>query len=210
MRVTTIKTAYKPTKERCLDCHEFVERGQGYRWVKPRYGSRKVLHVTCRSFKGSELISNDKLSQLAAVLEDTEAQLDTINIDEAADFLSQVAESIREVAAMFEEVANNIEDGFGHETRQSEEFNDNAEQLHSFADDVESTEFEEFDEDEVGTEFLESIEDDDEYALSEFDSLEEQAQFILIRRAEFVAERHSEWEDEVRSAIADTLSASPL
>lgn len=211
MRVTTVTKARKATRERCLQCGLIIESGQGYRWVKPRYGSRKVLHLTCRTFKGSETVSNDKLSTLYGYIEDAETELAELDCDDAQSFLDGVAENIREVAEMYNDAASAIEDGFGHSTFASEEMTDNAEQLESFASDVEGTDFDEWDEDTVSSEFDDAIAEDDEYALEEFEgNINEQAAYIVKKRDEYITEKRSEWEDEVRSALSDAISASPL
>jgi len=209
MRVTIVKAAKKATRERCLQCGFAINIGQGYQWVKPRYGGRKVLHTTCRRFKGSETISNDKLSTLAAYIEDAEDELNELDLDEASSFLQMVADNIREVAEMYSDAKDAIEDGFGHETSQSEEMGDYADQLEEFASDVEGTDIDEWDESAYEDEW-QAIEAGDEYALEEFENINEQAEAINAARETFMDEKRNEWEEEVRSALSDAISASPL
>lgn len=72
MRITTVKAAVKQTRERCLECHQVIEPGQGYRWIKFRYGGRRVLHTTCRTFKSSEMTNNPKLSTIYEAVDQAE------------------------------------------------------------------------------------------------------------------------------------------
>jgi len=58
--------------------------------------------------------------------------------DEVQECLNSAAERVREIAEEKREGASNIEDGFGHSTYQSDELNDVADQLDSWADDIES------------------------------------------------------------------------
>ena len=54
--------------------------------------------------------------------------------------LGEAASAIREIAEAKRESASNIEEGFGHETSQSDELNDVADTLENWADDVEAVE----------------------------------------------------------------------
>jgi hypothetical protein len=231
MRITTVKAAVKQTRERCLECHQVIEPGQGYRWIKFRYGGRRVLHTTCRTFKSSEMTNNPKLSTIYEAVDQAEQAISALQsgftLDEAKEIMESLADSIEEVQSMYEESADSMEEGFGHETSASEEQRAQAEAAEDWAstvrdclDSIEDFDDTPFDEQPAIDEFLESIEHDEEYALSEFDSIEDQAQFILMKQAEFVSEkeeefnekndRESSWEEEVKSAMEDALAESPF
>lgn len=220
MRVTTVKAARKDQKGLCIRCRKPIVEGEGYRWAKGRYTSKKVIHSTCGSFKQSELTSNDKLSQLYAAIENVDEWIESAQkdvdpltlLEDAKSALEECADAIEEVVQMYRDSAEAIEDGFGHETYQSEEMNSNADELESFASDVRDSvdDVDEFDEAALVDEFNESIVDDDEYAVDEFDSIEEQAAHIADKQEEFVGLKRDEWADEVFSAMSDAVAASPL
>jgi methyl-accepting chemotaxis protein len=142
--VHSVKKARKP-QGRCGSCGKDIEVGQGYRYIAPRYGPKKKRHLSCPAFKPSELTSNDKMAALLAALEDGEEELgawtpaeDEPNLDDLQGILQNIAEHIREAAEMWTESAENIEQGFGHATWQSEEFEETASEVESFADEVEN------------------------------------------------------------------------
>jgi uncharacterized phage infection (PIP) family protein YhgE len=64
--------------------------------------------------------------------------------DDVTSLLNDVAERVREIAEEKREGASNIEDGFGHATTQSDELNDIADQLDSWADDIEGADIPEY------------------------------------------------------------------
>lgn len=216
MRINQVKSAQKDTGRNCLGCGKPVVKGEAYQWFAPFRASKRVRHLTCGSFKASETASNDKLSALYEAIESAEdaiAQLDVdFSRDDAQQILDDCADAIDEVAEQYEESASNIEDGFGHETELSAQMNDNAEQLRDFASTVRDAldDVDEFDEQSAIDEFVESIEDDDEYSLDRFDSIEKQAQFINEKRDDYVAEKCGENSDAMRGAMNDAIAECPL
>lgn len=152
MRIRTISKARKPGM--CEACGKTIEVGQGYRSIKPRYGAKRKRHLTCPVWTRSEMTTNDKLSALYAAIESAEGDIAAWGQewlsapvaedaeamrDELTAVLSQAAESVREVAEMYRESASNIEEGFGHATSLSEDMENNADEVESFADDIETT-----------------------------------------------------------------------
>lgn len=220
MRVTTVESARKD-QGRCIRCSSEIAKGESYRWAKGRYGPRRAIHAKCGQFKQSELTDNDKLNQLYAAVESVddwiantkseEIDIETF-LDDAKQALEEAADQIEEVAEMYREIASNIEDGFGHATFASEEAESNADEVESFASDVRDAlgDIEEFDEDTIRTEFNDEIEDDDEYAIGEFDSMNDQATYITEKTDERIEEKREAWIDEVLSAMSDAVSACPL
>jgi len=57
--------------------------------------------------------------------------------DDVQSALTDAAEAVREIASAKEEGADNIESGFGHETYQSDELRTQAQDLESWADEIE-------------------------------------------------------------------------
>ena len=139
---TNDKTKPLPNRN-CGKCGKEIEVGQPYKHISPRsgpYGGRTMYRcVSCPDWHVWEYssslsartaeISHDFWNDFNEnVLEDT---------DSVQDLLNSAAERVREIAEEKREGASNIEDGFGHATTQSDELNDVADQLDSWADDIE-------------------------------------------------------------------------
>ena len=163
-------------------------------------------HEECQGWKQSELVSNEKASALMATEEDSEEQLVAINFpttiveaketfDKFVEIRDNLEEQIQEVVAMYEESADNIEDGFGHETSQSDELRECAFEVDSFADDVASIEIEEPEDFVSGLMDIHQTPDD----LTDADDISEEI------------EDHLEaWSEEQIESFRDTFSAMPL
>ena len=158
-RTTFVKSARarkdgKPDRT-CHTCRQPITPGQSYYWNQPsRFSSRYDWHADCLAPRGSVLESNEKRSQAMAAFEDGYDSLHSINvqayvpeedrdpdaqglIDEIGSIGMAVAEGVREAAEMWRESAQAIEDGFQHETYQSQEMNDHADVYDSVADEAE-------------------------------------------------------------------------
>lgn len=142
---------FTQTPLRCEACGEPINIGDPYKWVAPRAhratkGIKRNRHATCRGWKPSELTSSPHLATIYAAQEDAEEGLATISVnsledvDEAADSLREIAEqfadALQEAVESYAESADNIEDGFGHETYQSEELRGKSEDVASWADEA--------------------------------------------------------------------------
>lgn len=161
MRVTVDdKTKPKPNL-RCGACGKDIEPGTPYKWVKtksgPYGGSKMNRHEGCPTWKPSELTSS-KMAGVYAAQEECDEQIgsceDVSSLEELRD---SIAEQIRGVAEEYEESAQNIEDGFGHETSMSEELREKAESLNQWADDIEQLTFDDY----SGAD-IDDLEEDDE------------------------------------------------
>jgi len=123
----------------CSRCGDTISPGEPYRWAKTRYGPKiiRCMKPSCE-IKASELTGSEKLSQLYAVQEGLQdlqiASFDTLQ-DLSAE-LETFSEQVTEVAEMYRESAQNIEDGFGHSTWQSEELESKADEVESWADEI--------------------------------------------------------------------------
>lgn len=128
----------------CYTCHTDIEVGQAYAWCQPsRFSLRYNWHDKCAPPPPSALESNEKRAAAMAAFEGAYDALDSIEenaadysteeavLDEMRDICSALADGLGEAADLWRESASNIEDGFGHPTWQSEEFE-------GFADEVES------------------------------------------------------------------------
>jgi hypothetical protein len=108
-------------------------------------------------------------------------------IEDLEALASELADQIREVAQEYQGSADNIESGFGHSTSVSEDLADKAEQLESWADDIEGVDFDEFEEEE----------DDEEEG--DDDSEEEGDETA-----------REEWLDEQRDKLIEIMNECPL
>lgn len=157
---------------RCESCGNPINIGDPYKWVAPRAhraakGIKRNRHLTCPSWKSSELTSSPHLATIYAAQEDAEvslAMLSVSSIDEVEDVAIQLeeiagefADQLQSAVESYEESASNIEDGFGHETYQSEELRQKSEDVQSWADEAEQHQVDRFDASDI-----EHLEDDDE------------------------------------------------
>lgn len=133
-----INVVEKSAKEHvCQRCKEVVPKGSGYRWIKPRYGSKRVhcLKPKC-AFRPTDLSSSK-----GAVLEEAidEARKD---IELAADYeaikdaMQSAADAARDIAQEYQDASDNWACGNGNE-----EFQEKADACESFADDIESWQY---------------------------------------------------------------------
>lgn len=211
----TVEDRTKPLPmPKCGKCGKTIEVGQPYKWVKtksgPYGGAKKFRCADCPSWRPSELTGSAALGTLYGAQEAAEDALGEWSPEDGVDALGEIlttlAEGVREAAETYEESASNMEDGFGHETYQSDELRSKAEELNGQADEVESAadELEEFDEDAAKEEVEADIDREDyvEEGLSdeEIDAAYEQA----IEDA--VTEKRDEWADEQRSVVEEAMA----
>jgi len=93
------------------------------------------------------LESNDKRAAAMAAFEGGYSDLEATEpagfdnpenfLDSLREITNAVAENLREAGEMWREAASNIEDGFGHPTSMSEEFESYADDVDGVADEVE-------------------------------------------------------------------------
>lgn len=129
----------------CDFCNKPIEVGTAYKHISPKsgpYGGRKLTrHEGCPTWNVWEYNSSNA-SRVAQIQHDARQSIEQ-GIAEESDFESvrdEIVESIREFAAEKQEGADNIESGFGNSTSQSEELADLAQNLESWADEVEQAE----------------------------------------------------------------------
>lgn len=160
-RLNTVKSFRGTTKTpdgnlTCGKCGDTITRGDTYRWWANKLpGSRgSFRNIRCAkpecTPRGSEMAPG-RTGQIMAIGENLDDSLASAGVDlnDAGDFESirdDLASAIREIGEELEESAQNIEDGFGHETYQSGELRERAERITSAADEIEQLEFPEQDE----------------------------------------------------------------
>lgn len=140
----------------CDRCRAEIKPGDPYKWIAPRsgpYGGRKMYRCgKCPAWHVWEY-SSSLSAQLAQVSHEFGLALNGVESeDDVQSALDEAADQIREIAGAKRESAQNIEDGFGHATYQSDDLNSLADDLESWADEVASATIPEFPEPEDGEE----------------------------------------------------------
>lgn len=151
-RVTFVKSARASKNKRtCFTCGTEIKEGDSYRWFASRIGRSSFRRNYCITHhpRQSHMTSSGHLAQLYGAQENVEDTLagEGWTRDDIAQALRDASETAQEVADGYTESADNIEDGFGHETQMSEEIREKvgycedwASTLDSAADDVEQLE----------------------------------------------------------------------
>jgi hypothetical protein len=146
-RVTYVKSA-KGRKDgrarRCSNCGIEILPGAPYKWFASRigrYSQRKDFCADCR-IRPSMMTTSPHLSTIYAGQEAAEDALaaggSDMSLTDIADAVRGYAEALREASESYGESADNIEDGFGHETSTSADIREKADECESLADTVES------------------------------------------------------------------------
>ena|SRR5262252_4666361 len=180
------KGAYQLT---CKSCGKPIEIGQPYKWFKQKttYGGiKKSYHPDCK------IPPSHRTTSRMGVIYDAQDTLDFGGCETVEDCqaeLQSFAETVREIGEEYAESADNMEDGFGHETYQSQEIRERAEALEQWADDLESWEFSGDDEPVQGEEDVpdEEPESDDDYE-----------------------QRLDAWRDEIRDDALNAAQETPV
>lgn len=133
---------------RCGACDEPIKMGDAYKFKNKKtgpYSSVKLSrHEGCPEWKASELTGSPFLAVMYAADENAPVIGDDgSGLEELRDHYMEAA---REMAEIRTEAADNIVDGFGHDTYQSDELRDDGERCESAADSLEYIEIPDFDE----------------------------------------------------------------
>jgi len=144
-RVTYVKSAKgrKDGRARtCAGCGTEIKPGDSYKWFANRigrYSSRKNYCANCR-IRPSMMTTSANLSALYAAQEAAEDALarNPESLTDIAEIVREYAQGVRDVGEMYVESADAMEDGFGHETYQSQEIREKADACESAADEAES------------------------------------------------------------------------
>lgn len=125
----------------CGACRKPIEVGTPYKHISPKsgpYGGATLRrHADCPTWNVWDY-SSSLSARTAQISHEGMGSIEGLDTpDEITDALSSIADEIRSLAEEKREGAQNIEDGFGHPTSMSEELTDIADQLDSWADEVE-------------------------------------------------------------------------
>lgn len=210
-RTNYVKKARK-AQGKCEVCGKPIAPGDAYKYIEPRYGPKRVRHTTCRDWRPSETSS----SKMTTIWAAQEAFGDTTFTDRAdiAAAVNEVAEAARSVGEEYNESAQNIEDGFGHEVPMSEELREKGDELEQWADELESTASDiESGEDVCAT--CELTEDDDSselYAHHPFSPMGEE-QACAVDGCDVPEEGHHDFEvdlDSVENEASEAIDSCPV
>lgn len=154
-KITVVQKAAKDQGS-CSACSEPILQGQAYRWFKPFRSTKRVRHLACPTWRPSEMATSEVLQMAYAAQEGGYDDLDTLTkapsladldpIEEVdwsaaaaplADAMAAFAENAREAAERANEMADSIEDGFGHETESSAEKREQADEIEAWASEAE-------------------------------------------------------------------------
>lgn len=143
VRLTHADKTQPLPNHKCGKCGVEITPGSPYKWIKPKsgpYGGTMLVRcATCPQWDIWDY-SSSLTALLAQVSHDAFSALDGADDPDAVQaILDDAANAVRDIAAQKQESADNIEDGFGHATYQSDELAEVASSLESWADDIEGT-----------------------------------------------------------------------
>lgn len=135
------KTKPLPLRK-CEACGQEIAIGQPYKHVTPKsgpYGGYTRFRCgTCPGWQPWDL-SNALWARIAQIqAEFSDSASNAQSRDDLQAVLEDAASAARELADEKRESASNIEDGFGHATYQSDELNEQADAIESWADEMEN------------------------------------------------------------------------
>ena len=145
-RVTYVKKAQGRKDgrlRRCVKCGTEIKPGDSYKWTALRIGrmsQRKDFCANCR-IRPSDQTTSPHLQTIYSAQESAQDALDQggeLALVDIAEIVRGYAEGVREASESYGESADNMEDGFGHETEMSSSIREKAEACESFADETES------------------------------------------------------------------------
>lgn len=210
MKITHVKNAQKD-QGTCCKCNKEIKAGEPYSWIKPQYGTKRVVCGNCH-FKNSDLTTSDKLSTVYAAQENAEdsvADWDGEDIEDLKSFVSDMASEIRDVADEYQSSCDAIKERFS-ESSTADECEEKAESLGSWADELES--FDPADFDEADADFEEEVLKD---VPDETEEQKKQRQEELYEKNEenkekAIEEAREQWAEAARSEALDLIGNYPL
>jgi rRNA maturation protein Nop10 len=209
MKVTERDLTRPKPMPKCSKCGTVIAVGQPYKYTETF--NRTIIRCgPCPAPQVWEY-SSSLSARLAEIQHNaSEAMASATDYDSLIAARDETAEAVRELAQEKEDSAQNIEDGFGHETEQCNELRDIAEQLNSWADEIADAEIAEEPEPEEedcpecgGTGTVEEPEEPDR-------DCEECDGTGQITPEELSEDDREAWLEEARSALDDVLGSCPV
>lgn len=216
-RTLTVQDHTKPLPNyACGKCGKEILPGMPYKWIEPKMRGLMVRCVECPSWNVWEY--SDSLSARIAQIQGTNDIPDNFeSTEDATQWASEVAEQIRELSNEKQEAADNMEAGFGHETEQSSELASIADQLSSWADDLEGVDIPELPEPEEqdcekceGTGKVQASDGEADGHKAVEEDCDECGATGRVTPEEPTDEQMDAWRDEVRDALQSVLDESPV
>ena len=199
-RVTRVKKAAKDQRN-CEKCGVALPAGSAYKWVKPRAhksmrGIKRVRCTSCPDWRRSEISSSKLADAYAAqeMLEDTNTSGYT-TMDEFEALADTLADMVEGCADGYEESADAIEDGFGHEVPMSEELREKADMVREWAEEIR---------------YSAQNADVFEEAQAEAEVREEDPDVDEDDVVDLVEEKRDEWREAVLEAIQEAMYNEPF
>jgi hypothetical protein len=222
------KSQPKPI-HKCERCNTSLVVGEKYRVVAIKTqsgGYDRFRCMACPVWLPWEL-SNSLSARISQIQSEDIDVSGAEDESSAQDCAAPLAEMIRELAEEKRESASNIEDGFGHSTFMSDELNETADNLDSWADELENLSFEDTpatdcpDCDGDGTEDCQECDGNGEITDEAGDSQEcencacddgkvDCSTCQNSGEREVPQEEMEEWRESVRQTIQDALDNAPM
>jgi hypothetical protein len=161
--------------------------GDPYKWIK---FNRRPRNIRCMApacaFMRSDLTTSEKLGRLYDAQDAAEDAIAAWSgeADDLKTILSDLASEVREVSQEYNESADNIENSFPGGSPTIDDCRDKADQLESWADEIESVDF-------------------DEWSSSDEDADSEDA-------ANDDGQTRAEWADEQRDKASEVIGECPI
>lgn len=217
MKVTQEDRSQPLPMPKCDSCGKEIEVGTAYKWIAPKSGpyggTKRNRHEDCPEWNVWDY-SSSLSAQLARIENDYGDISAAENNDDIESMLSDAAGEIRELAQEKEDGADNIESGFGHETEMSYELRDQAEQLNSWADDLEATYLPDYPEpEEADCEACEGTGevDSENHPSSDYKATCDDCDGSgRLTPDEPTQEQIDEWRSEAESAVMDAFGNCPV
>jgi hypothetical protein len=223
----TVRDETKPLPPyKCDYCGEEIKVGTPYKHVSPKSGPygghKKTRHESCPSWQPWDL-SSSWSARVAQVVDGFDVG-DAESPEDVTAMLDDLAGEIEGLADESDEAASNIEDGFGHETAQSQEAAERADQLRDWATEIRDADIPDLPEPEEedcpecgGTGKIDNPDFDPEvdpetgaeaFTESEIDCQEcDNGQITPEEPSDVQME---EWREEAQSACDDAIGNSPV
>lgn len=216
-RTVTVEDKSKPLPN--LTCERDgteIKPGDPYKWIAPKSGPyggiKRVRCGKCPDWKVWEY-SYSLSAQIARIEHEAiEALADVTDPSEVQEAASNAATEIRELAEEKRASAANIVDGFGHETAQSTELEEQADALEAWADDGENLDVPDLPEPEEDQcdECDGTGEQEPDNLLDEPDDCEVCGGTGTYTPEEPTDEQMDEWRSEAESVLTEWLGSAPV